>query len=236
MEKRQNTDNFKASLMISPVYFIGFLYIINYLYEVDLPDAIFYSVISVFIYIFSSRFYNPDLDHRDRRPGMAHFPLGSYLCKNLMSLYGKSNGALKVLLFIPVQSQRIITLVWFYLWQPLTFLITHRGITHWPIIGVIFRNSYLLLLVFLLDLGLNNEITQNILDQFKQIYLFFLEPAVTGKFSLMFMIYIFPVYTSDIIHSSVDAYDSLINRTSFCPQGIPRGFFATVFKKIILGK
>ena len=29
-----------------------------------------------------------------------------------------------------------ITLLWYYSWEPFAYLWTHRGVTHWPVIGV----------------------------------------------------------------------------------------------------
>ena len=207
------TDNFKANLilafvLVSPVCF--------FYSRPFIPgeSPIVVTIIFVSIYIFASRFYSPDLDHREKRPGMAHFPLGS----TLIGVIQKSP------LFPLLIIQQIVTKIWFYIWQPVTYFITHRGIFHWPIVGVIARNSYLLSIAFLLKKVFSAQLVDSAYNQLFNYYKLFF-----NIHSVDFIKFCLPIYIADITHSSVDLWDSLKRGYPFVASKTPRGLFAKLF-------
>lgn len=207
------TDNVRANEILSPLYFSLICFIlIQRGYE--FYDAFFYSIISSIIYVYASNYFQPDLDIHVNRPGMSHFPLGRF------ARYYTFGRFLNNVIFYPLNR------IWYYLWHPFGYLFTHRGITHWPVLGVWLRVIYLILWAFLL----------------KKILLFFSLPTLyidnfmywansffpwdKNFLSLYFFLYIFPIYLSDAIHFCVDYYDSVRRGLSFCPPKIPRGLIA----------
>lgn len=182
------------------------------------------------IYIVASRFYNPDLDHRSNRPGMLHFPVGKTVMEWMMKI--SNQGGIGRILEPIIQVQKIVTKIWFFLWYPIAILVTHRGILHWPVIGVLIRNYYLYLIVSILDMFLASagiHALSPIKNTMWQICELFLHPNQNP----LFLFYILPVYVADINHSAVDACDSIRNRRRFCPSGdnaIPKGLIYSFLK------
>lgn len=218
------TNNFKANMILAIPTLIC---VWTFLPGRSSEDYIYF----LLIYILASRFYNPDLDHRVNRPGMLHFPLGKKTMEFLMRL-SNQGGILRVLEII-IQIQKVITKIWYFTWLPLSLLITHRGILHWPIIGVIVRNLYIVavifvLNVFLLSLGIKGlEQPLNFIIAISELFLSF------DLNSRLFFCLSLPVYIADINHSAVDAFDSLRNGRRFCPAGddaIPPGLIYRIFK------
>lgn len=211
-------------MVLMPVSILAYLYLSGFRLDSEL-------LIFCFIYVFSSRFFSPDLDIMDNRPGKAHFPLGALPIEILMkaSKISKRSFLLPVYLLIEtiLKTQRILARLWYLYWQLPSYLVTHRGIYHWPIIGVLVR-------IFILGIGLhfinaflsialNRELLSK--DCFKELFLMFLDYKDPS-----FIYLCLPVYLSDIAHSLVDAKDSFYNGTRFCPRGIPRGLIAKILR------
>lgn len=221
------TDNVKVNVLLSPVYFAIVVFFLHT--EHGLPfleplfsSACFFGFLSTLIYVYSSHYYQPDLDIHVNRPGMGHFPLG------------RVTGAFKYgrflkWLFYPVNR------FWYYLWHPYGRLFTHRGIGHLPVIGVLLRTGYLFLWVLFFDFFLKNTPYGFVLDPIRRWLLAFV-PGTADFGSLYFFLWCFPVYLSDFFHIAVDYYDSVRKGISFCPPKIPRGMIAQVWEAIFGSK
>lgn len=133
---KQLTDNVKANETVSPLYYALILFLLNYHTHIPywsgkvFTSGIFYAFISTLIYVFASNFFQPDLDIHRNRPGMGHFPFGRWV------------GAFKYGRFLKWVAFPI-NRIWYYLWHPYGQLLTHRGVGHWPLIGVWIRIAYL---------------------------------------------------------------------------------------------
>ena len=144
--KSDLTSNVAVNKILSPVYF---LMIFMYLFKIKKiqpighgvsSSSILLALISTIFYVWCSYFFQPDLDVRKMRPGMNTFPTGSTLLNSPIGL-----------LISPIQ--KLIAKSWYYLWQPYASIFTHRGITHWPVIGTFIRIAYLKLIISLLGLS-----------------------------------------------------------------------------------
>jgi len=229
------TDNVLANKVVAPFLFvimtnfIHFHYSIPYLSETD-PFAYGSSSIAAgfyftVIYLYASQFYQPDLDVNGKRPGMTHFPLGFTI--------GRWNwGRFLKWCFYP------ITVAWYKLWTPYAKILTHRGIGHYPVLGVWLRAWYLLFWVFILKFLLYLFY----IDHSSIKFISHLETWLKSFFpwdknfgNIEFFIMNFSIYTSDFIHWSVDYWDSMKRGLSFCPPKIPRGllskFIDLIFRK-----
>lgn len=217
---RQLTDNVKANEALSPFYFVLILLIYNY--HLHIPywsgklqtSGVFFGLMSTFIYVFCSNYFQPDLDLHRNRPGMGHFPFGRWV------------GAYKYGRFLKWVAWPI-NRTWYWLWHPYGQLLTHRGVGHWPLIGVWLRIGYLWVIVH----GLNLIIPGNYLGLAEQILEMFF-PFNHNFGSMAWFLICFPVFISDIIHIAVDYRDSVRKGISFCPPPIPRGMIMKVFNTL----
>lgn len=217
------TNNFKANMVLA----LPTVYIISTLFS---GFSTTHYLTFFVIYTLSSRFYNPDLDHRTNRPGMLHFPFGKTAMEWMMKI--SNQGGMGRVLEPIIQIQKIITKIWFVLWFPLAILITHRGILHWPVVGVLIRNYYLYLIVYIIDsILLASGI--HLLTSFRLISWEICQQFVNPSNNPTFLFCILPVYVADVNHSAVDALDSIRNRRRFCPAGenaIPKGLIYNYLK------
>lgn len=220
LDLKSLTDNKRANNFISPFILIG---LITYQYfNMKIPlfsqDSYFYGAVGssflfVVIYLYSSEFYQPDLDHI-KRPGEKHFPLGRTIA------YWSFGRFLKKI-FMP------ITIAWNKLWIPYMILFTHRGFfSHYPIISTITRTAYLYLIVFSINktlylFNLNIDIVESYL------YAFF--PWSKSFWSYHWFILCFPVYLTDLVHVFVDYTDSLKKGLPYCPERLPRGLVFKIY-------
>lgn len=215
------TDNVRANELLSPVYFIFTYFLIKGSLSFDFI-VLQYTFLSTLIYIYASNYFQPDLDVDHSRPGMGHFPLGRWVNAYWSGRFFK-------IVFKPINR------LWYWMWHPYGKLLTHRGIGHWPILGVWLRVSYLFLWIiffqgFLELFGINFELLNIFLNGAGYwVKAFF--PWSQNFGSNYWFLFCFPVYLSDIIHIFVDYIDSAKRGLAFCPKKIPRGKIYKFFKK-----
>lgn len=224
---KQLTDNVKANESLAPFYFVliaflfGYHHKMNFWVGLNLQSGAVLAFISTAVYIFVSNYYQPDLDIHRNRPGMGHFPFGRWV------------GAYKYGRFLKFMAFPI-NRIWYYFWHPYGQIMTHRGLGHWPIIGVWIRSLYIYVAfssfyLFFDYFGFHFEIIKNVIDWSLSFFPFHKDFA-----SKYWFLFCFPVYMSDLIHFLVDYYDSSRKGISFCPPAIPRGLIGQVldsFKK-----
>ena len=229
------TDNFKANLLLTPVALLFYKLIISFIDFKGVHFDMSLGLVFILIYIYSSRFYQPDLDHRINRPGKAHFPLGKNISVFLMSEKYSLGGVIKIFSFIQVWTARF----WYWYWQPFTFFVTHRGITHIPVIGTAVRSIYMYLGINLLimahvftssimikmgksyDPGIISFLFSSLgLIPFEKILIpikiFFKSASFLSGVDGYFLKYCLPIYISDLIHELVDLYDSIRRGKAYC--------------------
>jgi uncharacterized metal-binding protein len=231
------TDNFKANLILTPVSLFIYYLTLNYFHErfrIELNWSLTVSFTA--IYIYASRFYQPDLDHRTNRPGKAHFPFGKKISVFLM---GSKGGLSSKFLIVISIFQIVCAKVWFWYWKPFTLLVTHRGATHIPVFGTFFRSLYVYLGVkFLIALHIfisseliqlghsgKTKIVSIILISLGEVPLdkilipsrdFFKSMSLLSGICPYFATYCLPIYIADIIHEAVDMYDSVRRGKGYC--------------------
>lgn len=221
--KLKLTDNVKFNEMLAPLYFTAMTVFLNYYYGLDYlkplyGSASFYALLSTGLYIFVANYFQPDLDVRNSRPGMGHFPLGRWV------------GGLKFGQFLKWVVYPI-NRIWFHLWMPYSRLLTHRGAGHWPILSVWLRVWYLMFWVYLLEFALKIMYPEVNISFIKTIlHAFFPWDKNFGNF--YFLLFCFPIYLSDTVHIAVDYYDAYKRGMSFCPPKIPRGLIVKTINTI----
>jgi len=214
-------NNITVNWLLAPVYFIIIYYTITTMYP-SVPlygkHVPFYGVLplcllSTWFYCYSSTFFQPDLDG-EWRPGQKGFPLGKWVFK-----YPWGNTLMIVL--------HPINRLWFYFWHLYAVLLTHRGISHWPVIGVWTRVGYIWSHVLLARYLMGYfGYYQADLDYF----LFVVEKWCSSFFpwneefgTAGFYLFSLPVYLSDIAHASVDFFESRAKGKPFVPTLAKRG-------------
>ena len=173
-------DNVRINHKFNGLFFC--LYFFYYMSIFGVKDSLIYAGISILIYAVSSAYFQPDLDQKINRPGRETFPHKS-LVKHEQLRY----------VFYPINR------AWFYLWLPYGHLFTHRGVSHWPIIGTYTRIFYLYPIIFI----------------FPELNWFF-SLFFSLDFSIYWVIWASPIFVSDIMHFSIDFLDSLRKNTPFC--------------------
>lgn len=216
MSKNWNISNISVNNYLSPLYFALILGVGNY-YKFSEPMHL--AVISTIIYVLSSSFFQPDLDQHPEKPFASTFPVGSIGLDVMSALLKPIARTSKKAKFISYKLIAPINRAWFYFWAPYGILLTHRGVSHLPIIGVLTRIYYIKAMIMsmnilLLEVGYSPFINDGILDAF-----FFWENGIGEDF----LVYCLPVYVSDFCHSAVDFMESKIKGYDFCPPAIPRG-------------
>jgi len=211
------TNNVKANKFLSPFVFLGVLLYTHFHLKIILfsPEAIYsgsimISFIFTFVYMYSSEYFQPDLDLHSR-PGTSHFPLGKWIA------YWRTGRFLKWL-------TKPLNLLWNWMWTPFANMFTHRGLSHWPIISVYLRISYLYIIFFPINYFLH--------DNYISLWINMFFPWNENFMSLDWIIFCLPVFLSDIIHILVDYIDAVKRGMPFCPSRIPRGLFANIWDEI----
>ena len=222
-DKSALTDNVKFNEMLAPLYFVLVTFVLTRffqmpLYERFFQSAMFYAFCSTLVYLFSTNYFQPDLDIMTNRPGMGHFPMGRWV------------GAYKFGRFFK-WAVYPLNRAWYWLWHPYGRLLTHRGAGHWPILSVWLRVGYLLFFVVILNFILN-IIHPSLNIRFIQDWLVSFFPWSTNFGKLSWILFCFPIYLSDTVHIAVDYYDAVKRGLSFCPPRIPRGLITKTINTI----
>jgi uncharacterized metal-binding protein len=227
------TSNIAINKLLSPFYFLGILcYLVGFK---NIPlmgstsfflSSLFLAIVSTFFYIWCSYFFQPDLDVRMNRPGMNTFPFGASLLNLNIGFF-----------LIPIQFA--IGKSWYYFWQPYARLCTHRGISHWPIISVWYRITYILISIWSVEFVLktfhiHEPAFIGTINYWGKSFF----PGAKGFGSLTWMIFCLPVYICDLAHEFIDYLDSKRKGISFCPPQIARGLFFQIldFIKTLIKK
>lgn len=231
-EANFNFSNVKINLFLTPLNYLAvFLLCSHFKMGLKLPFITnryhATALYSCLIYIWVSRFFQPDLDQHPNRPGKGSFPFGQTVTNAIISFFGVLSGSLtkrsksKYLANLTIYGPIVpISLAWYHLWTPYALLLTHRGLSHWPIIGTLSRIGYLHLLVLILE-GIT-------MTKFPALSGFLTRFYFWKGVSPEFFLYCAPVFISDIFHSAGDLTESLIKGYSFCPPAIKGGWIAKI--------
>jgi len=245
LDVKDLTDNVKANRVFSPFVFI--IILAYSMIKLEMPiynkysnyyGAIGFSLLFIVNYLYSSSYFQPDLDTSGARPGMTHFPVGKWIAA---SRYGR---------FIK-WFFKPITIGWFNLWKPYAMAFTHRGATHLPILGVYLRVTYLWIVLKCLLLASNfvNFLCQK-MQILAMVSLLLTKITTFLSYKVMYFFEIFypwhkeflsqkwiliclPIFLGDIVHILVDFMDSVKRNKPFCHPQIPRGLFFHLFQEII---
>ena len=175
------------------------LVIASLVLEISYLEAFRGSVVFVAIYYYSSRYFNPDLDQDMLRPGMRTFPIGKKLSKSIPGLG---------IILWPINR------AWYYIWHPYGLLMTHRGVSHWPLIGTLTRVLYIFGIIHLISI---------FLDQYTAHSLSLPDLRLNEDL----IIILSPLILSDTNHFIVDMYDSKRKGNGFT-QGVRKGLIGRV--------
>jgi hypothetical protein len=226
-----NINNVSVNYLLAPVFAL-ILYrllvthykIPKYDHSFPLGGAIPLTFYSTLFYCYVSTFFQPDLDQDTHRPGKFGFPLGTTI---------SNAGIGRFIRWLTWPINR----VWYYLWEPFGALFTHRGVVHWPIIGVWLRIIYLYAwYIFFEGLAMRFGFyspKMRIFEYWCQAFF----PTTQGFGTVGFYVFCLPVFIADIFHSSVDLYESYKKGNSFCPQTMKKGLvyrFLIDFKDVPL--
>lgn len=223
--KKGTLSNVTVNYFFSPVYFLIILGVTHKGYglpinkEISLWNAGFLSVLSLLVYLYTSTFFQPDLDQDKFRPGKHAFPFGSFI----------TNIPLGSLLRDFVKP---VTFLWYWAWHPFALLFTHRGAPHWPIMGTWLRVWWLWLIFILIEsvfiaLG---KYPMPLVYVYSWIKAFFPWNPEFG--TIGFWAFCFPVYVGDIFHIIVDYAESTIKGSPFCSPLHRRGLIFKIFSII----
>jgi uncharacterized metal-binding protein len=213
------TDNVRFSHKLNAVILVGAFAVLSSIQN-NIYNNIFRSFIFVIIYAFASAFIQPDLDQTVSRPGRTTFPLGQL--KNTSLGKHLSN------FLYPINR------VWYCFWHPYGALFTHRGLSHWPIIGTLTRAGYVLLIATGINLLIPSTHLRPVIEY---LSLYFPTQANRTNFNLIFLFwatYILPIFISDFVHFLVDLFDSIRNNTKFESYAHEPGILKQVLNPKIL--
>lgn len=219
-----NISNVAVNHVATPFYFSLIYIILHYYYRVPnfgkdyLSGAVPLSTISSAVYMYCSAFFQPDLDHPENRPGKHTFPFPSSIKNFGFGQYLKTFAS-------------PINLLWNILWQPFANLLTHRGISHLPILGLWLRIWYLMGVVFLFEMILTPFGLKGVIPVVFKAWLASFFPWEKGFGSLGFYLLCFPIFISDIFHSLGDYIESYLKGTSYVSQTAKRGYLAVTWKR-----
>lgn len=215
-------NNITVNWLLSPLYFGVVYFILKYQYPNVpnfSPSNSFFGLIplcllSTWFYCYSSTFFQPDLDG-DWRPGQKGFPLGKWVFK-----YPWGNTAMFIL--------KPVNRSWFYMWHLYSRLITHRGMSHWPVIGAWTRAAY----VYIHIIFINYLLIKFSLMNYESMWiLYWLEKWTLSFFpwndefgTAGFYLFTFPVFLADIMHSLVDYLEARAKGNPFVPSLARKGW------------
>lgn len=218
-----NINNVSVNYLFAPL-FAAFLYrFLTKHYNIKAIDhgfpfggALPLTFWSTCFYCYASTFFQPDLDQDTHRPGKFGFPFGTTI----------SNAAIgRVVRWLTWPVNR----VWYYLWQPYGELFTHRGMGHWPIIGVWLRVFYLYgWYIFFEAIAMRLHIYGPRMRYF-EVWCQSFFPGSHGFGTVGFYLFCFPIFIADIFHSGVDLYESYQKGNAFCPQTMKKGILYRLF-------
>jgi len=249
-------NNVYVNWVLSPLYFLVIFLVLKKIYHLKsglyVGSAEYYSFLSTLVYVYASKFFQPDLDHHMNRPGKGSFPIPQELeallapvtkpikkfIKKTRSKHASGGRIVKILmkplifaLWLFDVMKDILPTAWNLYWKPFAYLFTHRGVPHWYVIGTWLRIWYVMFTLVLISkfgalLG-HGELTIRYLSP---LYLwctsFFPWEETWGSVgSLLFAI---PIYLSDFFHITVDAVGSKLKGTPFCANLNPRGILSTM--------
>lgn len=234
MSANFNFSNVKINLCLSPVAYI-LIYVMSshyhrgYDFWVITDKAHGAAILGTLFYIWCSRFFQPDLDHPINRPGKTTFPFGEEVTKGsaaflkhlYLPIFKRAKAAHYANITIYGMLSPVAT-IWFYFWAPYATLLTHRGMSHWPILGTLTRIWYMHFFVLALETMFQTKfpIVTSFLDDF------YFWRGLDPKFFILCA----PVFISDIFHSAGDMTESLIKGYSFCPPAIKRGWISKIIR------
>ena len=222
----QNINNVTVNYLLAPLYSIilykfltKFLGVPHANVKYPLGGALWLTFYSTLFYCYCSTFFQPDLDQDQHRPGKHSFPFGSTV------LHTGPGRFLRALSW-PVNR------VWYWLWHPFGMLFTHRGMIHWPVLGVWLRIMYLYAwYIFFEGILMRMGLYRGEMRLFEYwIQAFF--PWSESFGTVGFYVFCLPVYISDLFHSSVDLYESYKKGSAFCAQTMKRGILAKIYNEI----
>lgn len=220
------TDNVKANKVFAPLVFIAILSYAHFKLKLSFFGSLYpyygalgFASLFTFIFMYSSQYFQPDLDVYGSRPGMTHFPTGRWIG---MFKWGR----FLRWLFKP------LTIVWFHFWTPYAFMFTHRGISHYPVTSTWLRVGYVWVTFSTINLivqalGLNITGINLIINWCEWFF-----PWHPQFMSPSFILYCLPIYLTDFIHISVDYIEAVIKGKPYCSPRHPRGFFAKIIEEI----
>lgn len=226
----RSINNITVNYLFAPIYALIVHRILTVGYSmpswdsrVPFSGAVPLTFYSTLFYCYCSAYFQPDLDQFDKRPGMNDFPFGGIIANRFR--FGK---------FLKSISWPI-TKAWYYLWDPFGQLFTHRGVVHWPILGVWLRVGYLYGCYFVFEilmsrLGLYRP-SMRVIEQW--LLAFF--PWSKSFATIGFYVFCLPVYLADMFHSAVDLFESYKKGTPFCSPQQKKGIiykFLIEFKDV----
>lgn len=210
-------DNVYINFVLSPVYFTGLLFLL--VDHFGLPffghgwtdGALPLAVGSTAFYLYVSKFFQPDLDHHTMRPGMNCFPFFPSWKK--MKIFR----ALEVILN-PIRfggGSFGVTWLWDSFWKGYALLFTHRGLPHWPILGVWLRVGWILLWYYTIQYGLLFVTGSVYPVPYLMDWALSFFPGSPGFGSVGFFLFCFPIYLSDFFHLVGDMTESRLKQKAF---------------------
>jgi len=218
-------NNRTVNYLFSPIFAVILWRILRSVYNLPNLDsespfggAVPLTLYSTLFYCYCSAYFQPDLDQWNHRPGELDFPFGGlfssfrfgYLIKRISWPFNR---------------------IWYYMWDPFGALFTHRGVVHWPIVGVWLRVAYLYVWYLAISVTLQRfGILSPKLKIFEAWCLSFY-PGTKNFGSMGFYVFCVPVYIADIFHSAVDLYESMQKGTPFCSANQKRGLIYSFFKE-----
>lgn len=234
-DKNDLVNNVLASRVLAPfIFMITFFTCVIQGMPLFSPFGFFkgaipFSSVFILIYLYVNSYFQPDLDNHSI-PGKSHFPHGNWIRSYKIGRFIRW-------ILIPVNR------IWFYMWQPFASLFTHRGVIHYPIIGVVFRILYLQIILFLLFLitlftnklllffGFNiNFASEYILNLLKSLN--FIYPLPTNLTNSYWFMISLPIYISDLTHIAVDYIEAQRKLKPFCHKNQPRGLIIKFYKNL----
>lgn len=235
-DKNDLVNNVMASRVLAPFIFMITLFtsLVN-----GMPlfspynfysGAVPFSVVFILIYLYANSYFQPDLDNHNI-PGRSHFPHGNWIRSYKLGRFLRW-------LLIPINR------LWFHMWQPFASLFTHRGVIHYPIIGVVLRVAYIQLIIFIIfsiTYGLNYitsyfsiSLNEILFYQYKVLKsLNFIYPLPSNISNIYWLMISLPIYISDLTHIGVDFYEAQSNLKPFCHKNQPRGLLVKIYRNLV---
>ncbi len=221
-QKSWNIDNVYVNRTLVPIVFLAYL-VYSWLTNpnsITNTNGIKLSFVSCIIYFYVSRFFQPDLDQTPHRPGNLSFPVSmealSFIGNTIEIIVGiRKKRTINLCLLII----RPVAFVWYIIWEPYALLLTHRGISHWPIIGTLSRLYYLSLIC--------------LVPGFEYLFEYFRPFLLLDLSDKRFVVYyVSPIYLSDVVHISVDFLESKVKGYDFCTPKNKRGYISIFLQKL----